>query len=232
MIKIGITKSETAFQNYPIWILNDTQDVELIILSYEEGNQVALDQCDGILLSGGVDIHPRMYAASRTDYPFAPVFDERRDAFELEILLKSFERGLPILGICRGMQLINVAFGGTLTFDLEEWGKDNHRRSQEGDGLHRIAVDTKSQFFGITGMDAGWVNSAHHQGIKDLSNELNIVAWSDDQVAEAAELKDKSKSPFFTAVQWHPESFTHDIYAESFSLNIKNSFLNSCRKNK
>jgi putative glutamine amidotransferase len=228
MIKIGITQSEIAFHNYPRWMLEDNCEVEVVILDFDRNNINDLDQCQGVLLSGGVDIHPSYYNESRFDYPLAPIFDQRRDEFELKIFNLAYTRGLPLLGICRGMQLMNVALGGNLIQDLEEEGKNNHRKNEQNDGQHGIEVAKNTHFLDSVGVSSGIINTAHHQGIRELSNELTQVAWSEDGVIEAVELKDFTKHPYFLGVQWHPERFMHDTFAKPFSTDIKNSFFNAC----
>jgi putative glutamine amidotransferase len=228
MIKIGLTKSEIAFHNYPQWVLHGRDDIELIILDYEKNNLKDLHKCDGLILSGGVDIHPSYYKEERLTYPYAPKFDKQRDAFEEEAVLTAFLKIIPILGICRGMQLMNVALGGSLIQDLEESGKVNHRKDQENDRIHGVTIDQKSKLYEIAKMDNGKVNSAHHQGIHDLSAVLKGVALSEDGVIEAVELENNPDFPFFLGVQWHPERFFHDTYTKPFSTDIKNSFFNAC----
>lgn len=229
MIKIGITYSETNFQNYPSWILSESDDIEIVILSFELFNYQDLEKCDGVILSGGVDSHPLFYNNSRLDYPLAPIFNEERDRFEIKIFEMAQSLSMPILGICRGMQLINIALGGTLIQDLEENGKNNHRKMQNIDGLHSLTVEKGSLFYEITKIDCGMVNSAHHQGINQISDKLKAVAWSDDKVIEALEYKDKSINSFMIAVQWHPERFINSNYQIPFSLSIKNAFLEASK---
>lgn len=229
MIKIGITYSETNFQNYPNWILSESNDIEIVILSFELFNYQDLEKCDGVILSGGVDSHPQYYKNPRLDYPLAPIFNEERDLFEIKIFEMAQNLRIPILGICRGMQLINIALGGTLIQDLEENGKNNHRKMQNIDGLHSITVEKDCLFYEITKIDCGMVNSAHHQGINQMAIDLKAVAWSDDKVIEVLEYKDKSINSFMIAVQWHPERFIHTNYQIPFSLNIKNAFLEASK---
>ena len=155
MIKIGITYSETNFQNYPNWILSESEDIEIVILSFELFNFEELEKCDGVILSGGVDSHPKFYKSLRLDYPLAPTFNEDRDRFEIKIFEMAQSLSMPILGICRGMQLINIASGGTLIQDLEENGNNNHRKMQNIDGLHSITVQKDSRFYEISKNRAG-----------------------------------------------------------------------------
>ncbi len=229
MIKIGITYSETNFQNYPNWILAKSNDIEIVILSFELFNYQELEKCDGVILSGGVDSHPLFYKNPRIDYPLAQTFNEERDKFEINIFEMAQNLRIPILGICRGMQLINIALGGTLIQDLEENGNKNHRKMQNIDGLHSIVVEKDSLFYEIANIDSGMVNSAHHQGIDQIADNLRASAWSDDRVVEALEYKDKSINSFLIAIQWHPERFINSNYQIPFSMNIKNAFLEASK---
>jgi len=232
-MKIGITLSETNFQNYPNWILTDNEDIEIVILSFIEKNYEDLNECCGVILSGGVDTHPRYYQNIRTEYPNNPTnFNETRDEFELNIFKEAFEKKIPILGICRGMQLINIALGGDLVQDLEETGKNDHKKNKNTDALHAIVVNKNSHFFDYTQFDSGVVNSAHHQGLGNISQDLEVVAWSLDDIPEVIELKNNKNYPFFLGVQWHPERFNHEVFSKPFSENIKKHFLNSCRNYK
>ncbi len=229
MIKIGITYSETNFQNYPNWILAKSNDIEIVILSFELFNYQELEKCDGVILSGGVDSHPLFYKNPRIDYPLAQTFNEERDKFEINIFEMAQNLRIPILGICRGMQLINIALGGTLIQDIEENGNKNHRKMQNIDGLHSITVEKDSLFYEIANIDSGMVNSAHHQGIDQIADNLRAAAWSDDKVIEVLEYKDKSINSFLIAIQWHPERFINSNYQIPFSMNIKNAFLEASK---
>ena len=119
MIVVGITTSDTNFQNYPTWITGE--GVEVIDLSYQEENLVDILKCDAVVLTGGVDMHPRFYQNAREDYPFSTEFNEKRDDFEIHVFQICREVKIPILAICRGLQLVNVALGGDLIQDLQEY---------------------------------------------------------------------------------------------------------------
>jgi len=229
MVVIGITTSDTNFQNYPNWIQGD--GVEVIYLSYQDQNLVDILKCDAVVLTGGVDMHPRFYQNARADYPFSTEFNEKRDDFEMHVFQICSEKKLPILAICRGLQLVNVALGGDLIQDLQECGKSNHRKILGIDGEHVIQVEKDSLLFEISQTETGIVNSAHHQGIGNLSSNLRISAWSEDGVAEAIEYMHWDSNPFFLGVQWHPERLLTKSKS-SFSENIRQKFLEAAQKNR
>jgi putative glutamine amidotransferase len=218
-MKIGITISETNFQNYPDWIKGN-YDIEIIELSYLNNNIQDLNICDGLLLTGGVDIKPEI-----ENYENAPTqFNTIRDAFEMKILSLALSRNIPILGICRGMQLINLYFGGSLILDLGQ--RNISHKKQENDNIHSIQVDKKSALYNIVGVESGDVNSAHHQAINQLANCLIMCAKSSDGVVEAIELIDK-KDQFLLAVQWHPERMNNP--KSPFAKNIREAFLENIK---
>lgn len=229
MVVIGITTSDTNFQNYPTWIQGE--GIEVIYLSYQEENLVDILKCDAVVLTGGVDMHPRFYQNTRSDYPFSTEFNEKRDEFEIHVFQICTELKMPILAICRGLQLVNVALGGELIQDLQEIGKANHRKMEGVDGVHTIQVEKDSLLHHIAKIENGLVNSAHHQGIGELAPDLRISAWSEDGVAEAIEYQDWKSNPFFLGVQWHPERLLTTTKS-SFSENIRQFFLEAAQKNK
>lgn len=230
MIRIGITTSDTNFQNYPSWIKRE--DVEIIFLSYVEENLVDILKCDGIVLTGGVDLYASLYGNKRVDYPNSTDFNLKRDEFEMSVFRISKEMKLPVLAICRGLQLVNVALGGDLFQDLQESGKANHRKMNGVDGVHSIQVEEQSLLFAISQKLNGHVNSAHHQGIGRLAEDLRISAWSEDGVAEAIEYQDWESKPFLLGVQWHPERLQTSESIDSFSMNIRQTFLEAALKKK
>jgi putative glutamine amidotransferase len=226
-LKIGITQSETNYANYPKWIVG-TEGVDIIELSYDHNNFGDVALCDGVVLTGGIDSHPQFYLEDfDLDYPHAPdEFAVHRDEFELAVLREAIKHKKPILGICRGLQLINIFFGGTLHLDIGEDNNKKHKKMEGIDKKHAILVDKNSLFFNITQQEHGIVNSAHHQAIEILGKDLKVSATSDDNFIEAIELAD-SKEQFLLAVQWHPERM---LDTESpFTKNIRNAFLDKCK---
>lgn len=232
MKTIGITQSDSKFHLYGPWMQAEDKDIEIITLSYDKQNLDDLKKCDGIMSTGGIDIHPKFYNKSRTNYPGSPKkFNEKRDIFELKVFEYARENNIPVLAICRGMQLVNCALGGDLVQDLEEAGNADHKKqNQFDDGAHDVFVNKTSLFYKISGLDKGKVNSAHHQGLGKIANELMISAVSTDDVAEAMEYYDKTNKPFLLCVQWHPERFKIEETMSSFSKNIRAAFLASIKK--
>jgi putative glutamine amidotransferase len=158
---------------------------------------------DGLILQGGADIHPSIYGEEPT--PMLGPVDAVRDTFELELLRAFIAAGKPIFGICRGMQLINVALGGTLYQDLREQGAATHAHTTEAYDryVHDVALASDSWLAALyRDTPSLRVNSIHHQGIKRLGEGLSVEATSDDGVVEAVRGTGES---FILGVQWHPE---------------------------
>ncbi len=229
-LKIGISFTYTKYPNYPAWIEADGRDLEIIELSFEKNNIDDLLQCHGLLLSGGIDIDPFYYAKEKIAYPLMPnEWSKKRDAFEIALLHKAIAIGMPVLGICRGLQLVNIALEGTLIQDIETEGKPNHRAMNGIDHVHKVAIIENSLLASIAGIKNGQVNSAHHQAIEKVADTLMVNAFSTDDIIEGVEWRTKEgKSPLL-CTQWHPERMdTHD--PSPLSGNIRNWFLNETEK--
>jgi putative glutamine amidotransferase len=156
---------------------------------------------DGLLLVGGDDVDPAIYGAERPD--LCEEFDRERDDFEIALVRAAAERGVPLLGVCRGLQVMNVALGGTLLEDVPALvpGALVHRLDGK-DGSHEISVSEGSRLHALLGAAALDVNSHHHQSLARTAGRLAVVARSPDGVVEAAE---DAAHPFLLGVQWHPE---------------------------
>jgi len=228
-IVIGITDCAKYF-HYESWI-REQPDVEIIKLSYHENNPGDVERCDGIMLTGGNDINPRLYNQPEyLVYCHQKDIDERRDEFEWKVLQHTEERQLPILGICRGLQFVNVFFGGTLVPDIPAFGKFNHSKFEEGkDRDHLIEIDTNSLLYKIAGQEKGEINSAHHQSVDMPGYGLVANAMSPDGVIEGMERIEAKGKSFLLLVQWHPERMTNK--GSIFSQNIRRSFLDAVRNN-
>ncbi|MEJ2666190.1 MAG: gamma-glutamyl-gamma-aminobutyrate hydrolase family protein [Deinococcales bacterium] len=162
------------------------------------------DAADGLLLTGGVDIDPYLFDAS--PHPDLGSVDRRRDAFELALYRAFRERGKPVLGICRGIQLVNVAHGGSLHQHLPRVPdtEQHAQRDVTGAPLQRVALETGSRLAEAFGTQVLRVNSFHHQAVDRVGDGLRAVARADDGIVEALELEDGDDA-FVVAVQWHPE---------------------------
>lgn len=197
----------------------------------------AVRRVDGVLLTGGDDINPALYAK---DLPrkvlktvSMPPDAESRDLRELILIEEIFQQGKPVLAICRGFQIMNVAFGRELIVDIPSQlpGAINHARTDKaGENLsHEVPLTAGSLLSRITGRKTLGVNSSHHQGVLEPAEPFAAVARTEDGIVEAMELKanpadGSPQLPFFLAVQFHPERLVrHPEHQAIFS-----GFVNAC----
>lgn len=231
-IKIGVTFTGTdeKHSNYVNW-LKGNDSVEIITMSPEVTDLENIKNLDGIVLSGGVDMHPKFYKNRETDYPNKPMlFDEIRDEFELEIFRLSQSNSIPLLGICRGMQLINCALGGTLLQDNGTIANAIHRFENK-DKAHGINILPGTLLYEITGVERSITNSAHHQSINKLGEGLVVNCLADDGIIEGIEWLVKENKSFFLAVQWHPERMYHfNLQTSPVTKNIRDQFIKEIKK--
>jgi putative glutamine amidotransferase len=167
-----------------------------------ERPEVLLDRVDALLLAGGADVDPASYGAE--PHPETKGTWPERDAFEIALARGALERDLPVLGICRGMQLLNVALGGSLDQHLGDSIENSVHRSLAGTfGTHRVRLAPGSLACGAAGTEGLLVMSHHHQGVERLGEGLEVSGWSvDDEIVEAIELPERR---FALGVVWHPE---------------------------
>lgn len=169
----------------------------------ERDVEAILDRVDGVLVSGGPDIDPCLYG--EPPHPKLGPTDIGLDRFEIGLVRRALERDLPLLGICRGAEVMNVARGGTLVQHV-----DGHRQEEEGRiATQDVRVDEKSLLADVLGATRVKVNTFHHQAVERLGNRVRAVAWADDGVVEAIELTD---ADFAVGVQWHAESLIDDAH--------------------
>jgi putative glutamine amidotransferase len=168
-----------------------------------EGAAALLARLDGLILSGGSDVDAARYGAPPD--PAAGPFYPARDSAELDLCRHALASGLPLFGICRGLQVLNVALGGTLLQHLPDVvGTDSHSPEPGAYGSHNVTVAPQTQLAGILGWPEAAVPTHHHQAIDRLGAGLVATAWTDDGVIEAVEFD--HAAPFMVAVQWHPEA--------------------------
>lgn len=170
----------------------------------QQGLETYLEVIDGLVLSGGEDIAPSNY--KETPLPELGEVCAVRDGFEIKLFLKAIEKKMPVLGICRGHQLMNVALGGNLYQDIHavQGSSFNHLAvDQPVDTLsHTVTLETTSKLYEILGQKEMQVNTLHHQAIKELGKDLKVAATSFDGLIEGIEYTGGS---FALGVQWHPE---------------------------
>ena len=199
-LAVGVTYAEAVEQAGGVPVVLAPVAVEMI--------DPLLARLDGLCISGGPDLDPSFYGAE--PHPeLGPTFPDI-DRFELAILRHAQARGLPVLAICRGMQLLNVSRSGTLCQHLPDRvdGSVVHRQTRPGRfATHEVRVERASRLRGLLGEERLGVNSFHHQAVERIGTGLHAVAWSPDGVIEAVET---DAQHFALGVQWHAESLVDD----------------------
>lgn len=181
-----------------------------------------LRRADGIMLPGGIDIAPQFYNEETAEY--CGSIDLKQDEMSLYAIKHAHQNKLPLLGICRGFQSINVYFGGSLYQDNQHQNArcfDHHPKIARDSYAHEVTVVKPSQLFDIVGSEQIKVNSIHHQGIKTLGKGLIAEAHASDGLIEAIRYDD-----YIIGVQWHPEALS---YKDPHHQAIFDYFVSLCR---
>lgn len=188
--------------DYPIAV-TEAQGLPVVLPPQLDVAVDLIGRLDGLLLSGGPDIDPTLYA--EPPHPELGPIEPATDRWELALLHAAMARDIPVLAICRGMQLVNVAHGGSLYQDIpSELGLHGHRQEERGSQTtHDVTVEPGTQLAAIAGDGTLAVNSFHHQAVKTLGKGLQISAYSHDGLVEALEAPGRE---FLMGVQWHNES--------------------------
>ena len=193
--------------------------IPVLIPPQPENAADVVDDLDGILLAGGDDFDPAVYGEPR--HPTVEPMDPRRQENELSLARIARERGIPTLGICLGVQVMNVAAGGTLIQHIES---DIDHASEPSDRhRHEVAIDGGTRLARIVGERELEVNSSHHQAIKEIGSGLRVTAHAPDGIVEGLE---DPRHPFYVGVQWHPE----DMSGEESASAIFGAFVEAARK--
>ena len=169
--------------------------------------RVCVDMCDAILLPGGIDVDPKFYGENPHQNLGTVQTDMDESAFK--VLEIAFARKMPVFGICRGHQVLNVALGGSLYQDIsstyEKESMMHQQRAHTSLALHTVKVEKGTMLFDIFGEETVGVNTFHHQAVKALGKDLIVTAVAPDGIIEAFESKDRT----ILGVQWHPELMIH-----------------------
>lgn len=198
-----------------------------LLLPYVEDEKIIdafIDLCDGLLFTGGADVEPEYYGEIKKET--CGETEPSRDKLEFAVLKKAMEKDKPILGICRGLQVFNVAMGGTLYQDLpgEHKTEISHVQTEgEYETSHTVYVEKGSPLENVVGKSEITANSFHHQAIKDLADGLTVIAKAADGIIEGVYAPDKR---YLFAYQWHPER----LYRFEDNKALFDDFIKNCKR--
>jgi putative glutamine amidotransferase len=226
--RIAVSKTSDSYETWLRHAEAEVQPVNMYGLKVDSALKV-LAGCSGLLLTGGEDVFPDYYGKPQ-EIILCEEIDRYRDSLELALIKKAIELKMPIFGICRGEQILNVATGGTLIADIPtEVDTTVIHRPPPGSAecLHFINIDPKTLLFQITGIQTGIVNSYHHQAVEKTGPGMRITAVAENGVAEAIEREHAQEGAFMMGVQWHPEHLTQ---SPDLALPLAEYFLEEARE--
>jgi putative glutamine amidotransferase len=205
-MRVAVSKTSG---NYEKWLRGADPGVVIVNLygMSEDSALLLLSTCQGLLLTGGGDVNP-VYYEKLNELSKCNEIDNYRDSLEFALINGALLARIPIFGICRGEQILNVALGGTLLTDIPTVvGMQVTHCCPPGPEscFHNVIIDKKSDLYQLTGIEKGIVNSSHHQAIDIPGSGMKIVAISENGVAEALEREFPAGKSFIMGVQWHPE---------------------------
>jgi putative glutamine amidotransferase len=197
--------------------------IPVVIPPQPENAEDVLENLDGIVLAGGYDCDPAIYGEER--HPTVEPMDPRRQENDLSLARAARERGIPTLGICLGVQVMNIAAGGKIIQDIDSEiaTEIRHDSGPEYRARHDVTIEQGTRLASILGARTWSVNSSHHQAIRNAGEGLRVTAHAPDGVIEALE---DPQHPFYVGVQWHPE----DMPGEESANTIFRAFVEAARK--
>jgi putative glutamine amidotransferase len=207
VIPVGSKTAENPLicSNYVQWIRAYFPDAELIVVDGSDSEHIhtLLSDISGVLMTGGVDVNPKHY--NQAPHKKIGEINNDRDAVEMDVVKYAFSQRIPILGICRGLQIVNIFCGGTLFQDIESTGRASHKRDMEAqrDGIHTVCIQPGSRLASILHTNDLTVNSSHHQSVDVVGKGLTVSAVAEDGTVEA--LEGQNPDHPILLVQWHPE---------------------------
>lgn len=225
-VRIAISK---ASSNYINWLKRADSTVVIVNLwpmSIDSAMGI-LETCSGLLLSGGEDVYPGIYGMEN-DTARCTEIDRHRDSLEIAVIARAFDLGLPVMGICRGNQILNVYLGGTLYIDIpQDHGKGViHQCDDYLNCFHPVYPADSSLLRSISGVDSADVTTNHHQAVRVLARGLRANVFSADTLTEGIEWADPKDKPFLLGVQWHPERMDE---TNPLSGPIAKAFVKACK---
>lgn len=231
-LKIAVSKAST---NYLAWLSradSGVQTVNLFEMNIAEAKK-ELESCDGLLLTGGEDVYPGWYG-KETEFSRTTGCDFRRDSLEMSVLDLAMELRMPVFGICRGHQLLNVYLGGKLIVDIpSDFGTTTiHQCEDYLKCFHQVYIPRNTLMYSLTAADSATVTTNHHQAVEILSPLLIVNARSADGLTEGTEWLNPYGKNFIMGVQWHPERMAEE---NPLSGKLAEKFLSECqayKKNK
>jgi putative glutamine amidotransferase len=197
--------------------------IPLVIPPQPENAAELLSRIDGLLLAGGFDCHPGVYGEE--PHPTIEPMDPRRQANDLALAAAARQHNVPTLGICLGMQVMNVAAGGTLVQDIDSQHDTEIRHASEPEnrGRHDVIIEQGTQLASVVPAVELNVNSSHHQAVRTVGEGLRVTAHAPDGIIEGVE---DPRHPFYLGVQWHPE----DMGGEESASTLFAAFLEAARR--
>lgn len=214
VIKIGISYTDFRFNEYLDYLKSSEYKVDIVVLDYSKNNFEDLLNCDGLVLSGGKDINPELYGKGNEVHKCGKLIPER-DIFELKLIEIAFDKKLPIFGICRGHQIVNISnnFKGSLHCDINSIETGDfllHSNNTEEGVRHNINIVKGTILEKIFGKNVISVNSFHHQAVDKIGTGLKVSSYAPDGIIESLEWEKENSAPFLLLVQWHPERLLNE----------------------
>lgn len=203
-VRIALTVSSRSYINFLRRADSTVITIDLKGLPADSAVRL-LSTCNALLLTGGEDVAPAYYG--KPEESERCEINGARDTMEMALIKKATELHMPILGICRGEQILNVALGGSLVVDIpsDRPSAISHRCEDFSKCRHSVTIDRQSFLYAVCKSDTGTVTTAHHQAVNAVAPSLKVVAHAPDGINEAVEWQDPAGKPFLLAVQWHPE---------------------------
>jgi len=207
-IAVSYLSGNPEESNYIKWLKSVDPGLNYFVMNNMpmDSVEIVFDQCSALLLTGGEDVYPGKYGQAE-DTIICGKINFYRDSLEFLLIDLAMDRETPIMGVCRGQQILNVAFGGSLIVDIPSRYHSlvYHRCDDWQNCFHEVNVINNSMLSMISGVDGGQVTTNHHQAVQRLADTFRVMATSNDGLIESIGWKDPADKPWLMAVQWHPE---------------------------